>query len=38
MGLWREELPAFMPESIKPEILSSEFYFGGLYQKIVLQL
>ena len=38
MDLWREELPAFMPESIKPEQLSSEFYFGGLYQKIVLQL
>jgi len=38
MDLWREELPAFMPKSIKPEQLSSEFYFGGLYQKIVLQL
>jgi ubiquinone/menaquinone biosynthesis C-methylase UbiE len=38
MDLWREELPAFMPDSIKPGQLSSEFYFGGLYQKIVLQL
>jgi len=38
MDLWREELPAFMPKSIKPEQLTSEFYFGGLYQKIVLQL
>ena len=38
MDLWREELPAFMPGNIKPEQLSSEFYFGGLYQKIVLQL
>jgi len=38
MDLWREELSAFMPESIKPEQISSEFYFGGLYQKIVLQL
>ena len=38
MDLWRKELPAFMPESIKPEQLSSEFYFGGLYQKIVLSL
>jgi len=38
MDLWREELPAFMPESIKPEQLSSEFYFGDLYQKIVLSL
>ena len=38
MDLWREELPAFMPESIKPEQLTSEFYFGGLYQKVVLSL
>ena len=36
MDLWREELPAFMPESIRPEQIDSEFYFGGLYQKIVL--
>lgn len=38
MDLWREELPAFMPESVKPEQIRSEFYFGGLYQKIVLSL
>jgi ubiquinone/menaquinone biosynthesis C-methylase UbiE len=36
MDLWREELPAFMPASVKPEQIESEFYFGGLYQKIVL--
>jgi len=36
MDLWREELPAFMPASIKPEQIQSDFYFGGLYQKIVL--
>jgi len=36
MDLWRQELPAFMPESVRPEQLQSEFYFGGLYQKIVL--
>jgi ubiquinone/menaquinone biosynthesis C-methylase UbiE len=36
MDLWREELPAFMPADIKPDQLSSSFYFGGLYQKIVL--
>jgi len=36
MDLWREELPAFMPADIKPDQLSSNFYFGGLYQKIVL--
>ena len=38
MDLWREELPAFMPASIQPEQLRSEFYFGGLYQKVVLSV
>ncbi len=38
MDLWREELPAFMPPEIKPEQISSSFYFGGLYQKVVLDL
>lgn len=36
MDLWREELPAYMPQHIKPEQFQSTFYFGGLYQKIVL--
>ena len=38
MDLWREELPAFMPAEIKPEQLGTKFYFGGLYQKVVLNL
>ncbi len=38
MDLWREELPAFMPAEIKPGQLSSSFYFGGLYQKVVLKV
>ena len=38
MDLWREELPAFMPAEITPEQVSSSFYFGGLYQKVVLNL
>lgn len=38
MDLWREELPVFMPAEIKPEQISSCFYFGGLYQKVVLDL
>jgi ubiquinone/menaquinone biosynthesis C-methylase UbiE len=38
MDLWREELPAFMPGKIKPEQISSNFYFGGLYQKVVVDL
>lgn len=36
MDLWREPLPAFMPDTVRPEQLTSEFYFGGLYQKVVL--
>jgi len=36
MDLWRQELPAFMPADIRPEQVQSEFFFGGLYQKIVL--
>ena len=38
MDLWREELPAFMPAAVDAGQISSDFYFGGLYQKIVLQL
>jgi len=36
MDLWREELPAYMPKGVKPGQIQSDFYFGGLYQKIVL--
>ena len=38
MDLWREELPAFMPADIKPEQITFTFFFGGLYQKVVIQL
>ncbi len=38
MDLWRQELPAFMPADIRPEQLTSNFYFGGLYQKVVLKV
>jgi len=38
MDLWRQELPAFMPAQIRPEQISSTFYFGGLYQKVVLDV
>jgi len=38
MDLWREELPAFVPADITPEQIQSTFYFGGLYQKVVLNL
>jgi ubiquinone/menaquinone biosynthesis C-methylase UbiE len=36
MDLWRDELPEFMPSHVRPEQVESEFYFGGLYQKIVV--
>jgi ubiquinone/menaquinone biosynthesis C-methylase UbiE len=38
MDLWRAELPAFMPENITSDQIESSFYFGGLYQKIVVKL
>lgn len=38
LDLWRNELPAFMPEEIRPEQLETKFYFGGLYQKVVINL
>lgn len=38
LDLWREKLSYFMPTDIKPAQLSSDFYFGGLYQKVVLDL
>ena len=34
--LWHKELPAYMPANIKAEQIESTFYFGGLYQKVVL--
>jgi len=36
MDLWREELTAYLPADFKPEKVESEFYFGGLYQKVVV--
>lgn len=38
LDLWREDLPVFMPANIKPEQITSTFFFGGLYQKVVLNL
>jgi len=36
LDLWREELPEFFPLEIRPAQVESEFYFGGLYQKVVV--
>ena len=38
MDLWRQELHAFMPAEISPARLTSSFYFGGLYQKVVVKV
>jgi len=38
MDLWRQELPAYMPAEIQAEQIASNFYFGGLYQKVVVSL
>lgn len=37
MDLWRQELAAFLPEDFPRERVRQETYFGGLYQKMVLQ-
>jgi len=38
MDLWRDKLSNFMPAEIKAEQINSKFYFGGLYQKVVVTL
>jgi len=36
LDLWRSELPDYLPKDIRPEQVSSRFYCGGLYQKVVV--
>jgi hypothetical protein len=36
LDLWRTELPAYLPRDIQPAQIKSEFYCGGLYQKVVI--
>ena len=36
LDLWRTELPDYLPKDIPPERIRSQFYCGGLYQKIVI--
>lgn len=38
MDLWHDELPAFMPDGLNTGQIDSRFYFGGLYQKVVVSL
>ena len=36
LDLWRTELPDYLPQGVAPEQVHSEFYCGGLYQKVVI--
>ncbi len=36
LDLWRTELPDYLPDHIRPEQVRSQFYCGGLYQKVVV--
>jgi ubiquinone/menaquinone biosynthesis C-methylase UbiE len=36
LDLWRTKLQHYLPERIAPDRVSSTFYFGGLYQKVVV--
>jgi SAM-dependent methyltransferase len=36
LDLWRDELPVFFPADVRPDQVRSEFFFGGLYQKVVI--
>ncbi len=38
LDLWRHPLSEFLPEAVKPEQLRTSLYFGGLYQKTIIQL
>ena len=36
MDLWQNEIAAFMPAGMQPASLGKKTYYGGLYQKLVL--
>ncbi len=36
LDLWQHELTQWLPESVKPEQIQKETYYGGLYQKLVI--
>jgi len=38
LDLWHKELPAYIPVEITADQIRSEFYFGSLYQKVVVTL
>jgi len=38
LDLWQHEIAAWLPESITPEQVRKQTYYGGLYQKLVISL
>ena len=38
LDLWRNPITAFLPGSVDPSSVRTELYFGGLYQKTIIQL
>jgi ubiquinone/menaquinone biosynthesis C-methylase UbiE len=36
LDLWRHDLVKWLPESIRPEQIRKETFYGGLYQKLVI--
>jgi len=36
LDLWRTELTDYLPDHIRPQQVRSQFYCGGLYQKVVV--
>lgn len=37
MDLWRADIAAFLPAGFKPASLTKQTWFGGLYQRLVIQ-
>jgi hypothetical protein len=38
LDLWRHDITEWLPEGIGAEQIRKQTYFGGLYQKIVINL
>ena len=36
LDLWRSELSEWLPDSVRPEQICKQTYYGGLYQKLVI--
>lgn len=36
LDLWQHDVASWLPEGVRPEQISKETYYGGLYQKLVI--